>query len=142
MKSYAHSHAKHKCDLLTGIGFISPSVHAFKVKAKQVIKIKYSLFKYDIRLRDGPQKLLRELLSVAFKVLNEKHSHDRQDKKPAPCDNPQVLSKEHVFTWIVVMPTRGETATCRGAMKMRQRHMRRPVTAKGPLKVSGNEALK
>ena len=47
---------------------MSPSVHAFKVKAKQVTKIKYSLFKYDMCLRDGPQKLLRELLSVTFKV--------------------------------------------------------------------------
>ena len=63
-------------------------------------------------------------------------------KMPAPCGNPQVLPKEQVFTWTVVMPTRGETAICRRAMKMRQRHMKRPVIAKEPLEVSGNEAIK
>ena len=64
------------------------------------------------------------------------------DKMPAPCGNPQVLSKEQVFTWIVVMPTRGETAICCRAMKMRQRPVKRTVIAKEPLKVSGKGAIK
>ena len=64
------------------------------------------------------------------------------DKMAAPSGNPQVLSKEQVLTWIVVMPTRGETVICCRVMKMRQRHVKRPVIAKESLKVSGKGAIK